>query len=183
MTAVTFPPTLGGSGRTYSDDNSPTTGLGNDGHRDRLIPLLQDTVAMAQTAKDKADAAQASANTAVNAPGTSATVASVTIPAATGGNVAFNLQQTGKAFSIGQTVVVALTASALNQFTGVITAFNAGTGAMTVNCQQFAGAGTGAATVSLTSPIDGSLTGRVTALEALQNKQEARARLFRKEFI
>lgn len=57
---VYFPPSLGGSGLIVTDDASPTTGLGQGGHRARFVPALEQTVAMAQTAVNAAAAAAAS---------------------------------------------------------------------------------------------------------------------------
>lgn len=42
--SVRFPPSIGGSGRTYTSDANPDTGLFNGGHRRNLIPMLDDTV-------------------------------------------------------------------------------------------------------------------------------------------
>ncbi|MFZ6721708.1 hypothetical protein [Undibacterium sp. Ji49W] len=94
--------------------------------------------------------AAASAATALNAPGTSATSTSnLTIAGGTQSLVV----QTGKAFALGQTVVVASTASPVNQMTGVITAFNSGTGALTLNASNIQGSGTFSAwTVALSGP-------------------------------
>jgi hypothetical protein len=64
MASVTFPSSLGGDGKTYSDDASPTTGLANGGHRTRFIPTLQGAVAMASAASTQAQNAQGSANAA-----------------------------------------------------------------------------------------------------------------------
>lgn len=58
MAIVTFPADLGGSGITISDDTSPTTGLAAGGHRDRFVPALQQAVAMALTAKERASEAK-----------------------------------------------------------------------------------------------------------------------------
>lgn len=57
MTSVTFPVDLGGDGSTVTDDNDPSTGLGQGGHRTRFVPALYNTVAMAQTAVDSATSA------------------------------------------------------------------------------------------------------------------------------
>ncbi|UQI42531.1 hypothetical protein [Vreelandella venusta] len=46
MAQVTFPTYLGGSGNTYSDDDNPNTGLANDGHRVRFVPLCGEVLAM-----------------------------------------------------------------------------------------------------------------------------------------
>lgn len=42
--SVRFPPSIGGSGRTYTNDANPDTGLFNGGHRTNLFPMLEDTV-------------------------------------------------------------------------------------------------------------------------------------------
>ena len=53
-----FDPAVGGSGLTVTDDGNPTTGLDNDGHRERFVPALAQVVAVAQhvvnTAEDVA---------------------------------------------------------------------------------------------------------------------------------
>lgn len=45
--SVRFPPNIGGSGRTYTNDANPDTGLFNGGHRTNFFPMLSDTVAAA----------------------------------------------------------------------------------------------------------------------------------------
>ena len=57
MASVTFPVDLGGSGVTITDDTNPTTRLAAGGHRQRFVPALEQTVAMARTAKDRAQVA------------------------------------------------------------------------------------------------------------------------------
>lgn len=90
-------------------------------------------------AASSASAAAASAASAANAPGTSATIAgSLTIGM---GNQTFTLDQTGKAFSIGQTVIIASSTSPAMQMSGVITAFNSATGAMSVAVNYVVGNG------------------------------------------
>jgi len=64
-------------------------------------------------------------------------VTSMTIIA---GSVTFTVVDLGLAYSIGQTVIIAN--SAANQMIGTITAFNPGTGVMTVNVTSILGAGT-----------------------------------------
>lgn len=91
-------------------------------------------------AGNSATAAAASAASALNAPGTSATsTTSLTIGL---GLQILTLAQTGKSFTPGQTVVIPSIASPGIQMTGVIEAFNAGTGVMTVNVSSVLGAGT-----------------------------------------
>ena len=52
--SVTFPPSLGGSGLTVTDDSNPTTGLANGGHRVRFVPALSQVVAVADNTVTKA---------------------------------------------------------------------------------------------------------------------------------
>lgn len=181
MTAVNFPASLGGSGKTYSDDNNPTTGLGDDGHRERLMPLFQDVIAVTQTAKDKAQDAANSAASAANAPGTNATIASITIPAATGGLLAFTLEQAGKAYALGQSLNIYVSSG--NLAVGVLEAFNAATGVGQLRVRYREGTATGAATVSLSPPVDASLSGRVSAIETEDARLKARRRLMHKELL
>lgn len=54
MASVTFPPEVGGSGLTVTDDANPTTGLANNGHRKRFVPALSQVVAVAAYTVDKA---------------------------------------------------------------------------------------------------------------------------------
>ena len=66
MASVTFPPEVGGSGLTVTDDANPTTGLANNGHRARFVPALAQVVAVAGNTVTKATEAAASAETAYN---------------------------------------------------------------------------------------------------------------------
>ena len=95
----------------------------------------------AGNANDSAIAAAASAASAVNSPGTQATSAtSMTIGT---GSKSLTLAQTGKAFVVGQWVNITDSANpATNWMAGAITAFNAGTGAITVNVTTVVGTGT-----------------------------------------
>ncbi|MFZ3001584.1 MAG: hypothetical protein WA071_14755 [Undibacterium umbellatum] len=117
--------TSAGAASGFADNAQGSAGLAND-HK--------------IAAGNSATAAAASAASALNAPGTSATsTTSLTIGL---GLQTLTLAQTGKSFTPGQTVVIPSIASPGNQMTGVITAFNAGTGAMTVNVSSVLGAGT-----------------------------------------
>lgn len=102
------------------------------------VGLAADQVVLATT---QAGLAAASAASALNAPGTSATsTTSLTI-----GSGAKSLTiQTGKLFAVGQTVVIARASDPITQMTGVITAHNNGTGALsvTISTNGFAGSGT-----------------------------------------
>lgn len=134
MTSVTFPTLLGGDGSTVTDDSNATTGLGNGGHRYRFLPSLVNTVAMAQTAFN-------AANAAVTSPGsmTATSTSSVTVGT---GTKSLTLTQTGKGFNVGGYVVIAATLAPSTYMYGQITAFTAGTGAMTVNVLSVGGSGT-----------------------------------------
>lgn len=44
---VRFPPSIGGSGKIYTNDANPETGMFNGGHRINFFPILSDTVAAA----------------------------------------------------------------------------------------------------------------------------------------
>lgn len=67
MASVTFPVEFGGDGKTYTDDDDPNTGLGNDGHRERFVPSLANAVAMAEWAKNKASETHSDRLTATDA--------------------------------------------------------------------------------------------------------------------
>jgi hypothetical protein len=160
-------------------------GLAGEGALRVNFPLLLADIASvcadAATASADADAA---ATTAVNAPGTQATSSTnFTIPAV-GADLAIVLDQANKAFGKGQTVVVSEDAVPLNQVVGVITAFVPATGHMTVHVLLVNGAATAALwNIGLSSPIDGSLTGRVTALESELDRQAGRRRLLDGELL
>jgi hypothetical protein len=171
MASVTFPVSLGGDGSTVTDDASPTTGLANGGHRTRFVPALSQMVAVANggvtqsttqvglattqasNALASANAAAASAASALSAPGTSAT--STTSLAIGLGSKSLTLAQTGKSFVVGQWVSLTDTANPTTQWMkGAITAFNSGTGAMTVSVVQSLGSGTIAAWTVVPTPAD-----------------------------
>jgi hypothetical protein len=96
----------------------------------------------AANASASAAAAAASATTALTAPGTNATsTTSLTISV---GSKAFTLAQTGKSFVLGQWVTISDSAGpTANWMVGAISAFNSGTGAITVQTTVAAGTLTG----------------------------------------
>ena len=114
----------------------------------------------ATNASNSASAAATSATTAVNAPGTNATsTTSLTVGT---GSKSLTIQ-TGKSIVVGMSLKIASTASPGNWMAGDVTAYNSGTGALTVNSVLTAGSGTVADwTVSLTAPVSGS-SGSVTS--------------------
>ncbi|BBL70322.1 phage tail protein [Methylogaea oryzae] len=152
MTAVNFPVALGGDGNTYSDDGSSSRDMNNGGYESYLLAAMQQTVAMAGSAAS-------SAVSAVNAPGSNGTSTNSL-------NVALGPQtfttQTGKAWVVGQSVKVAATAAPGTWMHGDITAYNGGTGSMTVNVTTINGSGSAAAwTISLSGPV--LIVGAVTS--------------------
>lgn len=94
----------------------------------------------ATSAASSAASASASAIAALNSPATQAT--STTSLAIGTGSRSLTLEQTGKAFAVGQYVTLVSTASTTNWMIGAITAFTSGTGAMTVNVTTINGSGT-----------------------------------------
>lgn len=108
----------------------------------------------ASNAANSAAAAATSAQTALNAPGTSGT--STTSLAVGTGSRSFTTQ-TGKAWVVGQPVVIARTsAPATTWMYGVIASYNSGNGAMVVSVSHTLGSGTATDwTISLTGPMTG----------------------------
>ena len=51
---VYFDPAVGGTGLTVTDDGNHTTGLDNDGHRERLVPAFSNVVQVAKFVVDTA---------------------------------------------------------------------------------------------------------------------------------
>jgi len=94
-------------------------------------------VALATT---QANNAEASAASALNAPGTNATSTTSTLVGTGSKTITI---QTGKAYSVGQSVVIARTSDpAGTRMGGVITAHNSGTGSITVLVSVAVGSGT-----------------------------------------
>ncbi len=166
MTTVTV------NGNQYSDNSAAgTRNLDNGGHRQWFLPLVSDVVTVSGQAQTSASAAAASAATALSAPGTSATSASsLTIGT---GSKSLTIQ-TGKSLVVGMTVKVAITASPTNWMSGDITAYDANTGALTVDINYISGSGTASAwTVSLSAPVAVSGSGDIvttTETQTLTNK-------------
>lgn len=89
----------------------------------------------------------------LNPPLKALTATSTTSRTIATGSQSFTLAQTGKGFTVGQNVVISSTASPTTQWMyGSISAFTAGTGAMTVNVTEKAGTGTLAAWTIVQSP-------------------------------
>jgi hypothetical protein len=98
-----------------------------------------------------AEQMEAAAATAITAPGTIAN--SITSLAIGTGTKTLTLAQTGKAFAIGQFVIVARTAAPTTYLHGQIIAYDSSTGVMSVSVSATGGSGThNAWTVSLSLP-------------------------------
>lgn len=153
------------NGNNYSDDGTASRDMRNGGHRKWLLPILSDALtdlgaklAAALTAKAGAETAkagaEAAASTAINAPGTQAT-STTSLVIGTGSKSL--VIQSGKSIALGMYVTIAVTASPTSAMYGQVTAYNSGTGALTVNVLGSAGSGTYAAwTVALSGGLPGS---------------------------
>mgnify|MGYP003525153983 FL=1 len=108
-----------------------------------LADASADAAALSEAAAELAEAnAVAAASSAINSPATYATSTSSITPAI--GTNAFTLAQTGKAFVVGQFVTVAdATTPTTKFFNGAITAFNSGSGAITVTAIVVVGTSSG----------------------------------------
>jgi biotin carboxyl carrier protein len=88
----------------------------------------------------QASAAAASAASALGAPGTNATSTTSTLVGTGSKTITI---QTGKAYSLGQSVIIARTSDPSGvRMGGAITAYNSGTGSLTVNVSIAVGSGT-----------------------------------------
>lgn len=138
MATCTFSGAVGGDGSTV-DDTTGSNGLAAYGYVTRLVPAFSNIVNIAANVVAQATAAAASANSALNAPGTNAT--STTSLAISVASKSLTIQ-TGKAYVIGQTLNIASAANPANFMAGQVTAYNSGTGALVVNATQIGGSGT-----------------------------------------
>lgn len=184
VNSVTFPPDLGGDGSTYDDSANSATGMGDGGFRIRLIPMISQVINMARSAINSATAADASALTALNAPGTMATCAT-SIAATVHSGQAMTLAQTNKAYQKGMFLLYSSAAVPDCWFVAQLTAFVSSTGIGTLNIVQIGPtAGTHADwNVSMTGPFDNTLTGQVAALQAELLRLKGRRRLQTNELL
>ena len=137
MTSVTFPTNIGGDGSTVSDDDNASTGLRNGGWRTRFVPCFTNQVAIATTLTDRL----------LTLSDTSASSVAIGLGAKSFTTAKFYN------FAVGQFVVIASTASPTNYMFGQVTAYNSGTGALSVTVTITAGSGTIASwTISVASP-------------------------------
>jgi hypothetical protein len=158
MSSVTFSTTVGGDGSTVTDDDNATTGLGNGGALIRLVPMMQQVVNVAGTAV-------AAATSSLGGAATNST--STTSLSIATGSKSLTLVESGKAYTIGQYVIIASTASPTNYMVGQVTSFS-GT-SLVVNVTVINGSGTIAAwSISVTAVANylplagGTMTGAIT---------------------
>lgn len=135
-TTVVIPATMSydGTQHTYTDDSDPTTGLDGGGHVERFTPAMKDVVSVANYVATAATSALGGATT------NSTSSTSLTIGT---GSKALTLAETGKAYVVGQYVIIASTANPANKMVGQVTAFSGVT--LTVNVASVTGSGTIAA--------------------------------------
>ena len=155
--SVTFSPSVGGDGSTVTDDSNPATGLAGGYHRIHFVPALSQTVAVAANTVTQATNAAASAVSAANSAAAAAVAVGTTSTSTTSNSVSIASKtfttQAGKAYVIGMYVVVASTGTPANTMFGNITAYNSGTGSLTVNVIQITGSGTNTDwSISLSAP-------------------------------
>jgi hypothetical protein len=131
MSSVTFDVAVGGDGSTVTDDNNATTGLRDGGWKTRFVPCFTQQVAVANYV----------VNTALTVLGGATTNSTSTTSLAIGtGSKSLTLVESGKAYIVGQYVVIASTASPSNNMVGQITSFS-GT-SLVVNVTTINGSGT-----------------------------------------
>ena len=132
MTQVTIPPSLGGSGVSYSDDGTGARDMRNGGHRAWLLPMVGEQIA----------AAQAAATAAASTLGSANTQATSTTSLAIGTGARSLVVEAGKAFVVGMPVRIASAASPANRMDGTVTSYDSGTGALVVSVDRVSGSGT-----------------------------------------
>ena len=143
--SVTFSPSVGGDGATYTDDSDPYTGMGNGGHHVRFIPALANIVGVGGFVVGQVAVAQTSANTAVAA-ASAASLGAANMTGTSTSGLAIGIgaksltTQTGKNFYVGQ--LLRLYNSDSQQMVGYCTAYNSGTGVLSVSVTWKRGTGT-----------------------------------------
>jgi hypothetical protein len=159
MSSVTFSTSVGGDDSTVTDDNNATTGLREGGWKTRFVPCFTQQVAVANYV----------VNTALTVLGGATTNSTSTTSLAIGtGSKSLTLAESGKAYIVGQYVIIASTASPSNNMVGQITSFS-GT-SLVVNVTVINGSGTiatwsisvTAITGSYLALTGGTMTGAIT---------------------
>jgi hypothetical protein len=152
MASVTFDTVVGGDGTTVTDDDSPSTGLGNGGSILRLVPMMAQVVAVAsnvvsvaggttQDVIDAAASAAAAAASAVTAANSAATLtATSTTSTLIGTGAKTFTTQSGKQFQAGQTLKIVSQADSANFMIGTVTSYT--TTSLVMSISSIGGSGT-----------------------------------------
>ena len=152
--SVTFSTAIGGDGSTVTDDDNATTGLRNGGWRTRFVPCFTNQVAIANYVVNTANSVLGGATT------NSTSTTSLSIAT---GSKSLTLAESGKAYTVGQYVIIASTASPTNYMVGQVTSFS-GT-SLVVNVNTTNGSGTIAAwSISVTAVTGAVSTGKSIAM-------------------
>jgi len=133
MTSVTFPIALGGDGNSYSADGSAARDMRNGGHTTWFIPALQQLVIMADSAAASAAAAALGAATLTGTSTTSVAVGT--------GSKSFTAS-ISRTWVVGGWLIAFRTSAVANYMLGRVTAYNSGTGALTLDVTGTGGSGT-----------------------------------------
>ena len=134
MTQVTV------NGNTYSDDGTAAKDMLNGGHRTHFFPLVSDNVAVVGQSAASAAAAAVSAAQAAAVSGSQQGTSTTSVLVGAGSKTWTT--QTGKQFVVGSFITVARTSDPNTLMHGVCTAYNSGSGSLTINVATVQGAGT-----------------------------------------
>lgn len=130
MASVTFDTAVGGDGSTVTDNDDPSTGLGNGGALLRLVPAFANVVNVAETV----------VNAAASIVGATTTNATSTTSLVIGTGSKTFTTQSGKAFVVGQFIIAANTTTPSNYMIGQITSYSTTT--LILNVVKIGGSGT-----------------------------------------
>lgn len=190
MTQVTFPKEITGrtADTTYSDDNTPGTGMADGGHQELWIPLMQDVVAATQyiatyaTAIDTADenaaaallSEQHAATSENNAASSAAAALSSQTAAATSAAAALSSQNAAKtsetnAATSASHAATSETNAANSAATAAQTVATAAANAVNAAAASAASAQASAATAISAPGTQASSTSTLTLATGLQN--------------
>jgi hypothetical protein len=145
MASVTFDTVVGGDGSTVTDDDNPSTGLGNGGSLLRLVPMMAQVIAVANTVVTEANgtgadaaSAAASAASAANSAATLTATSATSVLIGTGSKTFTT--QSGKQFQAGQTLKIVSQANSNNYMTGTVSSYS--TTSLVFNVELVGGSGT-----------------------------------------
>jgi len=140
MTAVTI------NGNAYSDDGTQSRDMRFGGHQQWLLPMLQDAMTEVEAATDAAVSADSSAAAAATSASNAANYAAALNGTSTSSNDIGTgsktwTTQTGKQFGVGGYVQIIRQTDTTMWMIGQVTAYNTGTGSITVNVEDSNGSG------------------------------------------